>query len=336
MQGEKKIVAIGGGHGLEKVLYGLRNTPYDITAIVTPFDSGGSTGTLREHYQVLSAGDYTRACMALSELPEWMKEILDYKFDSGPYNGHSTRNALFTAACVWLAAVQKRGLEGAMSMMKTLYQMKENHNVYLSSTVPGNLCAIATENGEEKTLIGETVIDTIKPPLELEKVFLQPIEKDGPIRGYDPAIKAIEEADMIILGPGSLFTSIVPNLLVDDIPEAIYSSEAIRVYIPNIMTENGHTDGLSISDHIKIIQHYGLCHGGPDVVLVNTKPISDEIREVYETEENKLPVEYDEDKTISLVDRVIEGDFLTEGRPAMHDPQKIAGALEDILLERTN
>jgi len=315
----ERIAVIGGGHGLSQILSGLKNYTDYLTAIVTPFDDGGSSGRLRDQYGVLSAGDFTRAILALSKLPEDDKEILDHRFRHGDYNGHTTRNGIFTAA--WEIASEKDP-EYAMGFMKRLAQLDENHYVYLSSLTPARLYAntVNLETGEKQGLNGENKLDNIPRPWKIENIYLNP-DPDG----YVPAVDAIREADMTVLAPGTHYGSIIPHILIPEIKKAVKKSTNV-VYVCNLVTEPGHTDDCTAADHIEILNRYGIF---PNIAIVNTTKFSPKIEERYMSED-KSQVEIDSERLSKLVTHVIETDLLLESPAipgALHDPDKTAQAL---------
>ena len=285
MKKRPKIVVIGGGTGTYTVLTGFRDFPVDLTAIVSMFDSGGSSGRLRDEFGILPPGDVRQALLALSKLPVdklILRQLLDYRFSNGiGLKGHSFGNLLLTA----LTEITGRSDLAIEQAAKILDVQGQVLPVSLDNC---HLCARL----EDGTIIkGETNIDIrrVRPQLKILDVFLDP-----PARIFSGAKKAILEADLIILGPGDLYTSTIPNLLVEGVCQAISRSQAKVFYVCNLMTKHGETDGFLVSDFIREIQRYlGSAAKKLKKVLVNNYWHVPKNLIVRYYQEKSYPVKYD-------------------------------------------
>ncbi len=303
-----KIVTVTGGNGGYTLLSGLKKYNTDITAIIGAFDSGGSTGRLRREYGGIALGDLRRGFLALGsdqEAYSHIKELTNYRFESGELRGHNLGNLLLFS----LGAAE--GMENLRKAEK-IYGLKENHHVMPPSFDDCHLCA-ELENGE--IVEGETNIDVPKHDsrLKISRVFLKP-----EARSHEWCNKEIESADAVVIGPGDLYSSILQNILVGGIPESMKKTKAKKIYVCNTMTKKGETKNFRTSDFVKEIEKYmGCC---PDYILVNsntsvkTKP-----------EENHLDfVEYDEKETRKMRTSPVLADVIDESCPSRHDPDKLA------------
>ncbi len=247
-----RIVAIGGGHGLSTLLRGLKVYTDDITAIVTVADDGGSSGRLRRELGILPPGDFRNCIAALSDVEDLMTRLLQYRFSGqGGLGGHSFGN-LFIAAMAGVTGSFEKGLEESSRVLAV------RGRVLPATLQEVTLCAeIARfEDGE---LIGwEHVRGESRIPKvggRIMRVYLEP----EVTRAYPEVIRAILEADLILAGPGSLYTSVLPNLLVREVVEALASTSAPKVYIANVATQQGETDGYTVGDHVRALhEHIGL------------------------------------------------------------------------------
>lgn len=242
-----KIVTIGGGTGTYVTLLGLKKYPVDLTAVVSMMDSGGSSGRLRDEFGILPPGDSRRALLALSELPLEkisLRQLLEYRFENGEgLKGHSLGNLL-------LVALEKMTGRADLAIAEAGRILDVRGRVLPITLTHTYLCARLADG----TIIkGESNIDIrrVRPDLKILDVFL-----DEPAMVFSSVKKAILGADLIVLCPGDLYTSLVPNLLVDGVCRAIFQSKAKLVYVCSLMTKYGETDGFSASDFIKEIQRY--------------------------------------------------------------------------------
>ncbi len=251
-----KIVTLGGGTGQYTLLTGLRSLPADLTAVVTMMDSGGSSGRLCDEYGLLPPGDFTRCLVALSSHPDAMKELLGHRFASGSLKGHTIRNLVFTA-------VQEITGDAARTVERLHELFAVEHRV-LPVTLDAVQLVVHLEN--DRIIRGEASIDALGGQLDAPvlSVYLDPAA-----RGYRAALDAIEAADMVVIGPGDLFTSLVPNLLVHGVGEALARSRARLVYVCNLMTKPNETPHYTVEDFVGTVAMY-LGEASLDAVLHNT------------------------------------------------------------------
>jgi len=248
-----KIAVIGGGSGLPNLLRGLKYYTSNISAVVTVADDGGSSGRLRNELGILPPGDIRNCLVALADSEDFMQQLMDYRFESeGQLNGHSFGNILI-AALAGVGGDFYRGVEFAGELLAIRGRV-------LPSTLDYVTLVGSTVTGE--TLIGETRVGNSSD--RLRSLTLIPPD---PL-AHPEAVRAIEDADMVVIGPGSLFTSIVPNLLIAGIAEALAISKAFKVYVCNVAEEPAQTEGYSVQDHLNIVQHYG-GENAVDAVVAN-------------------------------------------------------------------
>jgi len=241
----KNIVVIGGGTGTFTVLSGLKKYPHNLTAVVSMADDGGSTGRLRDELGVLPPGDIRQCLVALSEADLILRDLFNYRFDGGGLDGHNFGN-LFISAFEKITGDLDKALEEVGNVLKIRGRV-------LPVTLEKVQLKAKLENGTE--LEGENEINNswLLSKFGIKKLFLNPRAKANP-----KAVQAILGADVIVVGPGNIYCSIVPNFLVRGIPEAIKKSKALKIYNSNLMTKHGHTDGFRVSDFVKTIeQHLG-------------------------------------------------------------------------------
>lgn len=311
----KNFVVIGGGTGSYTVLRGLKECHVNITAVVSMFDNGGSTGVLRDEHGVLPPGDIRRALVALSSETECMKLLFMHRFSQGKtLGGHSLGNLIL----VGLRDIFGSDDEAIKQAAKIL---KIQGNVLPVSLANSNLHAVL-ENG---TIIkGETNIDIPKHDgqLRIQRVYLSP-----PAKIYEDTKRAILEADVIVIGPGDLYTSIIPNLLVEGVKEALSTSLAKKVYVCNLMTKYGETHNFSASDHLTEIISYLGCV--PEYVICNNQQFPNDLLERY-AEEKAHPVVVDRDAIEKLGSHIQEAPLIGETL-ARHDSTKLAKLLYSLV-----
>lgn len=303
-----RIVTIGGGTGLSVLLTGLKEYTSNISAIVTVADDGGSSGRLRQEFDILPPGDIRNCLVALADASTLMRELFQFRFETtSELSGHSFGN-LFITVMTRLTGDFEKAIKETSKVLALRGQV-------IPSTL--NNVVLVAKHKDGSTTVGEDKIPKTNRPIE--KVSLNPLES----LATPDALKAIEEAQMIILGPGSLYTSIMPNLLIKDISRAIADSAAIKVYVCNVMTQPGETDSLSASDHIKALVN----HSHPRVIdycIINTGEIPTDILKRY-AGQNSHPVVNDRRKIENMGYRVIEDDFgIVEDGVIRHDPVKLA------------
>ena len=308
---EAKVVVIGGGTGLSTMLRGLKQYTSHITAIVTVGDDGGGSGKLREDLGMLPPGDIRNCILALADTEPLMEDLLQYRFTEGSLKGQCFGN-LFLAAMAGIS----ENFEDAVQKMSSVLAVKGK---VLPVTLDDMKLVAELENGE--IIEGESKIpsEVIVRNTRIKKIAIKPIDA----KPLEEAIKAINNADVIIMGPGSLYTSIIPNLLVKGIPEAICKSPAKKVYISNVMTQPGETDGFKVSNHLKVLMDYGVAEN-IDYVIANNGIIPPDIKEKYAKENAELVV-LDYENISNLNVNVIEADLIKiTKRYVKHNADKLA------------
>jgi len=308
-----RIVSIGGGTGLSTLLHGLKSyarpdrAAVDVTAVVTVTDDGGSSGRLRREFDVLPPGDIRNCMVALSEDEALLSRLFDYRFSSGRgLKGHSFGN-------LFLAALTRVSGDFAQAVKVSSEVLAIVGRIFPSTADNVSLEARLTDGS---VVSGESRISRSRS--RIESIALKPPH----CRPLKETLDAIAQADLITLGPGSLFTSVVPNLLVDSIPAAIGASRAVKAYIVNLMWQPHETAGFSAADHVcALLRH------APgrwlDYAVVNTRRISEAMRSKYARRQAQ-PVGLDLDKVEALGVRVIARDLLEESELVRHDPQALA------------
>ncbi len=331
-----RVVAIGGGTGLSTLLRGLKRyvpTPAgavplsdsrcqgasclisDLAAVVTVTDDGGSSGRLREDFKMLPPGDVRNCMVALSEDEHLLSKLFQFRFGQGELEGHSFGN-LFVAALSHITGDFAQAVQMSSQILATRGRIypATNTNVTLSACMD-----------DGSTVHGETNITASRQ--RIVELMLEPANAE-PLPG---TLEAIAEADLVTLGPGSLYTSLITNLLVKGIPEALAASKATRVYVCNLMTQANESLGLSASQHIeKILQHAWASGVAGDRIfdyaLINTAPISPMLLEKYAAE-GQQPIEVDLERIRALGVEPVTGNFVHEGDVLRHDYDKVTDAL---------
>ena len=318
-----KVVAIGGGTGLSTMLRGLKNHTKNLTAIVTVADDGGGSGMLRQDLGMPPPGDIRHCMEALANAEPVMQQLLTYRFPegSGKLTGQSFGNLILAA----LNGISD-SFDEAVSKMSQVLAITglpvTNADVVLEATF---------ENGTK--VQGESKISDFKKAQDcrIESIRLLPEHPQA----LPEAIQAIGEADLILLGPGSLYTSVIPNLLVDGISQAVCASKAMKIYICNIMTQDGETEGMTASDHVKAL----LDHSGPglvDICLCNSASVRPGLLERYK-EEDSAPIVVDKEAIealgVELVTRPLASETLNYAR---HSFARLSAAVMDLYQERAS
>ncbi len=316
----KKIVVIGGGTGTFVALTGLKKHGCELSAIVTMADSGGSTGILRDEYGVLPPGDVRQCLVALSESDQLMRELFNYRFEDGCLKGHAFGNIFLTALAKVTGSFEK-AIDAASKVLAV------NGRVIPVTADNAHLVAVL-ENGQ--TIKGEASIDEPEHDgsLRIERVFLEP-----EANASSSAVEAISNADLIVIGPGDIHTSIVPNLLVKGIPEAIKKSRAKKAFVCNLMTKWGQTNGLSAQQHVELIEKY-LGRGVLDFVVINSAKIPEQALKKYAEKHKAFPVEGDV-KSVKIINADLLSEKTFEQKKSdlqnrsiiRHDPDKLADNL---------
>lgn len=318
-----KVVAIGGGTGLATLLRGLKHyvhktSPWSIetlSAIVTVTDEGGSSGILRKELAMLPPGDIRNCILALAEEERLLSQLFAYRFEEGAVQGHSFGNLA-------LAALTKITGSFDAAILAVAEVLRVSGSIYPSTLSDVRLRALCADGTE---LIGELAIsgDPSEPnkprPMHerIERLSIDPHD----VEPIPKAIEAIGEADLVLIGPGSLYTSVLPNLVITRISEAIRNSSALCVYTCNIMTQPGETDGYAAEDHLSaIVSHAGRI---VDIMIVNSKTPSNATIEHYATE-HQAPVTFDVDAIRELGATPFFGDIISEGNYLRHDSEALA------------
>ncbi|MBV7505806.1 YvcK family protein [Bacillus sp. sid0103] len=317
--GQPRIVVIGGGTGLPVLLRGLKQYPVDITAIVTVADDGGSSGRLREDLHIPPPGDIRNVLASLSDVEPLVEEMFQHRFKtSNELSGHSLGNLILAA----MTSITGNFVHAIQEMSKIL-------NVHGKVLPAANQSVVLHAEMED----GTTVSGESKIPYSgkrIKKVFMTPEN----IRPLPETLQAIRQADLIIIGPGSLYTSILPNLLVPKIGDELCQSQAKKVYICNLMTQAGETHGFSASDHVKALYDHMSC-AFINTILVNNEEIPQDIQLRY-NEELADPVVYDLPQLFELGLEVVHADIAYQENGALrHDPKKVAKILYNLLLDET-
>ena len=312
------VVVVGGGTGLSVLLHGLKKYTSNITAIVTVADDGGSSGRLRQEFNVLPPGDIRNCLVALADAEPLMSKLFQFRFEEGEHlKGHSFGNLFITA----------------MSKVTGDFEqaVKESSKVLAirGKVVPSTLSKIrlAAEYQNGEVTEGESKIPKKMAPIK--KVFLEPHECEA----TEEALEALREADVIILGPGSLYTSVMPNLLVNGIYQEISRSKILKIYICNVMTQAGETDGYRASDHIKAI----IRHTSPNIIntcIINTGDIPYKLLEKYK-EEKAEKVEPDKETIRKMGYRVIGANIIDARDYIRHDSHKLSRLIMSLIGEYT-
>lgn len=316
-----KIVVVGGGTGLSTMLRGLKNYTDNITAIVTVGDDGGGSGKIREDFGMLPPGDIRNCILALADTEPIMEKLLQYRFKEGSLEGQSFGN-LFLAAMAGISDNFEEAVQRMSSVLAVTGKV-------LPVTLDDMKLVATLENGDK--IEGESRIpdEAIARKSRIKKLMINPKNAKPLVE----ALKAIEEADAIIMGPGSLYTSIIPNLLVTDITDTISNSKAIKIYISNIMTQPGETDDFTAFDHLKTLMHYG-GKNCVEYIIANNGSIPTDIEERYLKEGSKL-VELDRDKIKSLNIEIIEENLVKIGKGYVkHDSEYLAEIIMKTIIEK--
>lgn len=319
-----KIVVIGGGTGLSNMLSGLKKYTFNITAIVTVADDGGGSGMLRQDLGMLPPGDIRNCIIALADTEPLMERLFRYRFKDGALENQSFGN-LFLAA---MNGVSDNFLEAVKRTSEVLAVTGQVLPVTLENV---QLCA-KLENGN--IVRGESSIpmESLEQNSPIERVFLEPENA----KGIQEAIDAILNADAVVLGPGSVYTSIIPNLMVKDVKEALLKTEALKIYVSNVMTQPGESDDYSVEDHIRAIMHH--CEGlNLDYTIVNKGDTNEEedIKERYLQKGSSL-VKMDEKPDNTIKTKYIECDMIKIKRELIrHDEDKLAKILMKTIVSRS-
>lgn len=310
-----RIVVIGGGTGLPVLLRGLKQYPIDITAVVTVADDGGSSGRLRSELQIPPPGDIRNVLAALSEVEPLIESLFQHRFRNGnELSGHALGNLLLAA----MTSITGDFVSGIREMSKVL-------NVKGKVLPAANRAIILHAELEDGTVVtGESKIPNANK--KIKRVFLTPSD----VEPLPETLEEINNADLVVIGPGSLYTSILPNLLVSKIGQQLCYSKAKKVYVCNVMTQAGETMGYTASDHIKALYDHLKC-AFIDSIIVNDAELPKEVLERYKLE-NAQPVKYDKEKLETYGLEIINKDLVQiKNGVIRHDTEKIANVIYSLL-----
>lgn len=313
---QKKITVLGGGTGMPVILRGLKKYPIDLSAIVTVADDGGSSGRLRTEMSMPAPGDIRNVIAALSEVEPMMEALLQHRFNLGSegLKGHSMGNLILAAmtAVTGDFYLGIKEIEKVFNVRGQIYPVA-NQNLFLSAEM---------EDGD--IVVGESNIPKANKPIR--RVFVEP-ETAVPL---PEAVDAIMDSDLIVISPGSLYTSTLPNLIIPQVSEALIRTEAEVVYVCNVMTQSGETAGFTAYDHARVIlEHVG--EGVIDTILVHSEGFSQDILNRY-LEEQAQPVVYDKERLETLGLAIVEGNIITDHDHVLrHDKDKVAKILCDLI-----
>lgn len=315
---KKKVVVLGGGTGSSTLLRGLKEFPIDLTAIVSVCDDGNSTGVLREEFNIPAVGDIRRVLVSLSETEPLVMELFNYRFKTtSDLDGHTVGNLLLTASSEITG-----NLSDGIEALSKIFNLKGKVVPLTEENV-----VLMGEMGDGAIVEGEHHITQYKN--NIKRVFYK--EKPQPTK---EAVQAIKEADLIILSMGSLFTSIIPNLICEEIIDAIDTSHGKIMYVCNMVTQPGETEDFKVSDHVRLLNQY-LGKRKINVVVANNGKIDEEMAKRYESLEQKDPVELDRKETKAMVEKIIADDYvIIKNNLLRHNVLKLGLHIFGYLLEQ--
>ena len=316
----KKVVVMGGGTGISYLLKGLKDFPVDITAVITVSDNGRSTGKLRKEFHTPAVGDIRKVITNLSQIDEPIKEMMSYRFNtSSDLDGHAVGNLILTAMLDITGSLKDSiaSLSKILDVRHTVLPISEDSNLTLMG-----------KDKDGKIVEGEEQITMAHR--QFEKIFYKREPKVLP-----EVIQAIKEADLIIFSMGSLYTSILPNIICKEVEEAFKEAKAPIMYLSNIVTQPGETDGFSVGDHVKLLNKY-LDTKKVDVVIASNTKISEEMAKKYESEEQKDPVIIDYEELEKIGVELIEDDLIIidSDNTLKHNSLKLSSLIFSYLLRR--
>ena len=302
-----KLVAIGGGTGLSTLLSGLKAYTTNLTAVVTVADDGGSSGRLREEFGMIPPGDIRNCLVALAEAGPLMQQLFQHRFaGSSALGGHNFGN-LFITAMTQITGDFQQAVRASSQIL-----------AIRGRVVPATCdrVRLVAEHEDGSITVGESRISAAPSPIR--RIYLEPAGSPA----TPEALAAIQEADAVILGPGSLYTSIIPNLLVEGMVEAIVQSKALKIYVCNVMTQSRETFGFKASDHVRALMRH--THPGlAQVCLVNTTPVPPQLLDRY-LQEQAVPVEPDAEAVRSLGCQTVTAEVINAQNYVRHDADKLA------------
>lgn len=310
-----KVVAFGGGTGMAALLSGLKHYTDNITAVVTVTDNGGSSGRLRNDFDMVAPGDIRNCLIALADVDPLIRDVFQYRFHEAEFKGHCFGNLFITV----LTRVMGNFGDSIREMNRILGV--KGHVVPAAA----DKVSLVAHHPDGTKSTGEVLISQSQKPIDRVELRPAPVLLSPEIR------RAVEEAEIFLFGPGSLFTSVIPNLLLDGIVETINANGSPRVYIGNIMTQPGETDGYRLSDHIDALRrHVG--KDFPDCVLAHKGQLPSELVRKYRAEGSEPVVSGLAGEEYAGI-RLIERDFLSAGTTARHDSRQLAQTIcEEVLM----
>ena len=317
----KKIVVVGGGTGNFVVLKGLKNYNVDLSAIVTMADDGGSTGILRDELGVLPPGDVRQCLVALSNSSRLMRSLMNYRFENGGLEGHSFGNLLLSALEKVTGSFERAVEEaGRILFIKGKVFPVTNHQVRLKMILNDH----SVLEGEKQIYLSEQIYQGY------QSIYLEPYAKGNP-----RALDAIMSSDLVVLGPGGLHTSLIPNLLVEGVSEALRNTQAKKVFIVNLMNRNGQTTSFKVSDYLKQLVKF-IGQDVFDYILVNNQNPPSELIEIYSREGDLVQNDmFDDERVISApltgeFQKSVKSDLIKRSL-IRHDPKKTAQEIMKIV-----
>jgi len=312
-----KVVTIGGGTGLSVLLRGLKKYPLEITAIVTVADDGGSSGKIRSDMNIPSPGDIRNVIAALSDVEPYLEKMFQYRFDSGEVKGHPVGNLMIAAMT---------DIHGDFSTaVKVMSRILNVRGTVLPTT--NDIATLNAVLSDGEIIRGESSIT--KAGGVIDHVYITPSR----VKPNEDVLKAIEEADYIIMGPGSLYTSIIPNLVISNVSEKIRESKAKKIYVCNVMTQHGETDNYSVCDHIVAINKH-VEENIFDLVIANSREFDDSILSKYHKEKQE-PVKIDHEKIEALGIKLIKNNDvgIVDNNTIRHNADKVSELIYDYIID---
>lgn len=317
MRTKIKVVTIGGGTGLSVLLRGLKKYPLEITAVVTVADDGGSSGKIRSDMNIPSPGDIRNVIAALSDVEPYLEKMFQYRFDSGEVKGHPVGNLMIAAMT---------DIHGDFSTaVKVMSRILNVRGTVLPTT--NDIATLNAVLSDGEIIRGESSIT--KAGGVIDHVYITPSR----VKPNEDVLKAIEEADYIIMGPGSLYTSIIPNLVISKVSEKIKESNAKKIYVCNVMTQHGETDNYTVSDHIVAINKH-VEENIFDLVIANSREFDDSILSKYHKEKQE-PVKIDQEKIKELGIKLIKNNDvgIVDNNTIRHNADKVSELIYDYIID---
>lgn len=317
MRTKIKVVTIGGGTGLSVLLRGLKKYPLEITAVVTVADDGGSSGKIRSDMNIPSPGDIRNVIAALSDVEPYLEKMFQYRFDSGEVKGHPVGNLMIAAMT---------DIHGDFSTaVKVMSRILNVRGTVLPTT--NDIATLNAVLSDGEIIRGESSIT--KAGGVIDHVYITPSR----VKPNEDVLKAMEEADYIIMGPGSLYTSIIPNLVISKVSEKIRESNAKKIYVCNVMTQHGETDNYTVSDHIVAINKHVEANIF-DLVIANSREFDDSILSKYHKEKQE-PVKIDQEKIKELEIKLIKNNDvgIVDNNTIRHNADKVSELIYDYIID---